>query len=82
MVETGGPEAAPARRPKRGGERPTLAVPDTDGDGLSDADEALNYTDPLRADTDGDGMSDLWEVENGTDPTRAGASVWLPLVER
>jgi len=46
---------------------------DTDGDGLTDADEANIYgTDPLLADTDGDGLSDGNEVNiNGTDPLLA-----------
>lgn len=35
---------------------------DGDGDGLSDADEALIGTDPLSRDTDGDGLLDGWEV--------------------
>jgi outer membrane protein OmpA-like peptidoglycan-associated protein len=39
--------------------------PDSDGDGLSDGDEVLNYkTDPLRADTDGDSLSDFDEIMN------------------
>jgi Tol biopolymer transport system component len=41
---------------------------DTDGDGLTDADEADLGTDPARADTDGDGVSDGAEVLAGTDP--------------
>jgi hypothetical protein len=43
---------------------------DTDGDGLSDQDEAeLFGTDHLAADTDGDGFSDAAEVfDHGTDP--------------
>lgn len=42
---------------------------DTDGDGLSDQDEADVYgTDPLSADTDGDGVSDGDEIATGTDP--------------
>jgi len=44
---------------------------DTDGDGLSDKDEAdLFGTDHLAADTDGDGFSDADEVfDHGTDPS-------------
>ncbi|MFZ9874519.1 MAG: beta strand repeat-containing protein, partial [Candidatus Methylacidiphilales bacterium] len=42
----------------------TVTSPDTDGDGLSDAREALLGTDPNKADTDGDGLND--NVETGT----------------
>lgn len=42
--------------------------PDTDGDGLTDAEEADLGTDPAKADTDGDGITDGDEVKNGTDP--------------
>lgn len=41
---------------------------DTDGDGLTDEDEATYGTDPLVADTDGDGVGDGDEVAAGTDP--------------
>lgn len=42
---------------------------DTDGDGLSDADEVNVYhTSPYLKDTDSDGISDGQEVKNGTDP--------------
>ncbi len=41
---------------------------DTDGDGLSDAEEADYGTDPTLADTDYDGYGDLEEIEYGTDP--------------
>jgi hypothetical protein len=45
---------------------------DTDGDGLTDSEEHLNYgTDPLKVDTDGDGYSDLVEVQNGSNPKLA-----------
>ncbi len=45
---------------------------DSDGDGLSDAQEAEIGTDPLRADTDGDGLDDGSEVNvHGTSPTLA-----------
>ncbi len=43
-------------------------VVDTDGDGLSDLDEARHGSDPRIADTDGDGLSDAEEVARGTDP--------------
>jgi cysteine-rich repeat protein len=53
------------------------AVVDSDGDGLTDAEEDADLdgivdegeTDPGVADTDGDGVSDGDEVEAGTDPT-------------
>ncbi|MFT4038715.1 MAG: hypothetical protein QM692_11090 [Thermomicrobiales bacterium] len=42
---------------------------DTDGDGLSDAEEAIYGSDPLNRDYDGDGLSDGEEVYTyGTDP--------------
>jgi len=42
---------------------------DTDGDGLSDADEAAMGLDPNDADTDGDGIADGVEIELGLDPS-------------
>ena len=46
--------------------------PDTDDDGLSDAEEALGCrTDPLVADSDGDGLPDAQETAIGTDPLSA-----------
>jgi outer membrane protein OmpA-like peptidoglycan-associated protein len=45
---------------------------DTDGDGLTDAQEADLGTDINNADTDGDGLTDGQEVNNyGTDPLKA-----------
>jgi gliding motility-associated-like protein len=44
---------------------------DTDGDGLSDAQEAVIGTDPLNSDTDGDGLLDGEEVDNASDPLDA-----------
>ena len=46
-------------------------MPDTDGDGLSDLDEALFGSDPNRVDSDGDGLTDLQEKTLGTNPTNA-----------
>ena len=48
---------------------------DSDGDGLSDTDESLAGTDPLRPDTDGDGSPDGSEIAAGTDPLD-GASLF------
>ena len=46
---------------------------DTDGDGLSNADEeSVWYSNPLSSDTDGDGYADYTEVINGYDPNGSG----------
>jgi len=47
---------------------PPSAGPDSDGDGLSDADERAAGTDPNRADTDGDGLVDSREAQEGSNP--------------
>jgi len=44
------------------------AAVDTDGDGLTDAQEAALGTNPALADTDGDGFNDGQEVAAGSDP--------------
>ncbi len=44
--------------------------PDSDGDGLTDAEEEELGSDPNEPDTDGDGWTDLEEVEGNTDPTK------------
>lgn len=45
---------------------------DSDGDGLTDADEAQRGTNPLNIDSDGDGLTDYEEVMiYGTDPLKA-----------
>jgi len=46
----------------------TTSATDTDGDGLSDDEEAELGTDPDEEDSDGDGLSDGDEVDAGTDP--------------
>jgi hypothetical protein len=50
-------------------------VSDTDGDGLTDADELLRGTNPMNPDTDGDGLNDGAEVA-----LAGGASCPSPLV--
>ncbi len=47
-------------------------VIDSDGDGLSDVEEAKYGTDPHKADTDGDGYPDGEEVKNGYNPLGPG----------
>jgi hypothetical protein len=42
--------------------------PDTDGDGLSDAAEAIVGTDPTKASTAGDGIGDLAALQSGLNP--------------
>jgi hypothetical protein len=49
---------------------PPSAGPDTDGDGLSDANERANGSNPAVADTDGDGAPDSREARDGSDPTK------------
>jgi hypothetical protein len=43
---------------------------DSDGDGIDDAKELEEGTDPAKEDTDGDGFTDDVELEAGTDPTK------------
>ncbi len=46
---------------------------DNDLDGLTNAEEFANLTDPLDADTDDDGLPDGWEVAHGLAPLSADA---------
>ncbi|MCB1130051.1 MAG: hypothetical protein KDN05_02915 [Verrucomicrobiae bacterium] len=46
---------------------------DSDGDGLSDAEEAKVGTNPVLLDSDGDGLPDAWESEYGLDPLDDGS---------
>jgi hypothetical protein len=41
---------------------------DPDGDGLTNREESLIWTDPFLDDTDRDGLKDGWEAGNGLDP--------------
>ena len=43
---------------------------DSDGDGLSDAEEGLAGTNPAKADSDGDGATDGEELAHGTNPNK------------
>ena len=48
---------------------------DTDGDGLTDAEEQQLGTDQLKADTDGDGYTDKQEIDSGYDPLTVGGKL-------
>ncbi len=47
---------------------PNSLSADADGDGLTDLEECLMGTSPIRKDTDGDGIEDNVEVRQGSDP--------------
>ncbi len=47
---------------------------DTDGDGLTEAEELALGTSDTNADTDGDGFGDAFETARGTSPTNAASS--------
>lgn len=50
----------------------TASAIDTDGDGLTDSEEAIAGTNPLKADTDNDGLTDYQEVKiYHTNPLKA-----------
>jgi len=57
-----------------GGDAPEV---DSDGDGLTDAEEAALGTDPNSTDTDGDGYQDGHEVIEGSDPTDAESRIYV-----
>ena len=56
-------------------EEPVAADTDTDGDGLSDAEEDDYGTDPKNPDTDGDGLPDGFEIQAGSDPLFADSNL-------
>lgn len=57
------------------------SAPDTDGDGISDYEEAIYNADPFNPDTDGDGYLDGEEVLSGTDPLVPAPEDTIPGVE-
>ncbi|MDD9945343.1 MAG: hypothetical protein OXU20_30145 [Myxococcales bacterium] len=72
-VRDGGLDPADTR-PDDGGPGdagPVPVAPDSDGDGVSDADELAAGTDPNDPDSDGDGLTDGDELAAGTDPSVA-----------
>lgn len=62
------PTMTPTPRPTPTPTVPASARRDTDGDGLTDAEEARLGTDPKSKDTDKDGIADGQEVKMGLDP--------------
>jgi len=65
-TSTGG-GGAPSGGGGGGGKQTPYSV-DSDGDGLTDAEEEHYGTDPYEKDTDGDGYTDYQEIMAGTDP--------------
>ena len=59
-----------------GGEEGPAEDPDSDEDGLSDAEEAELGTDPNLKDTDSDNYWDSWEVTEGTDPLDPASRIY------
>ncbi|MFX0098563.1 MAG: PKD domain-containing protein [Candidatus Hodarchaeota archaeon] len=51
---------------------------DSDGDGLTDIQEAEIGTDPHNPDSDGDGYPDSLELDEGTDPLQSHDFPWKP----
>lgn len=62
------PVQEPTPKPKPAPERPPAGDRDSDGDGLTDAQEERFGTDPGDGDSDGDTVNDSNEVAAGTDP--------------
>ena len=70
---SGGDEGADAGT---GDDGPTEPI-DTDGDGLTDEEEAVLGTDPTLVDTDNDNYWDSWEVNEGTDPLDPESRIYI-----
>lgn len=56
----------------------SIALADSDGDGLADWEEQLRGTDPHKSDTDGDGTPDGEEIRANRDPKLAGNDALAP----
>ncbi len=67
-VDAAGQPSAPSNELSIAGVEPVPAGPDSDGDGLSDAQEAALGTLPGQRDTDSDGTDDGDEVRLGRNP--------------
>lgn len=74
-VNGSGPEVQEAGTIPQSVSAPDPFSIDTDGDGLSDGDEAILGTSPISADTDGDTIPDAAEGGYGTDPRIADTDV-------
>ena len=66
--EAAAPPSPPGGGGGGGGDGGAPYSRDSDGDGLTDAEEEHYGTDPYKKDTDGDGWSDYDEIQQGTDP--------------
>lgn len=77
---TPSPTAAPGQLPgaPTGGQQVVNPTADSDGDGLTNAEEQLWSTNPNNPDTDGDGFKDGEEVKANHNPTVAAPNDNLP----
>lgn len=71
-ISTNTPENIPAATSTATSPEVPVSAIDTDGDGLTDTEEATLKTNPLKADSDEDGLTDFQEVKTYlTDPNKA-----------
>ncbi|PSF35766.1 hypothetical protein C7H19_15180 [Aphanothece hegewaldii CCALA 016] len=55
---------------------------DSDRDGVTDGDEKLRYSDPMRRDSDRDGVLDGEEIKDGTNPRGASSNSYTINAQR